>query len=87
MNEFDILIEAVKQKRDATTIIDGFTVSVIPNPFSNNGLYSLFINGYQSNSCMIPSMRKLLTEWKAGERYVLPIDFAHEGAAMLCKKY
>jgi hypothetical protein len=87
MNEFDILIEAVKQKRDATTIIDGFTVSVIPNPFSNNGLYSLFINRFQSNSCLSPAMKKLLTEWKDGKRHVLPIDFAHEGAAMLYKKH
>lgn len=87
MNEFDILIEAVKQKRNETVTIDGFTVSVVLNPFSSNYLYSLIINGFQSNSCLRPAMKKLLTEWKEGKRYVSPIDFSHEGAAMLYKKY
>lgn len=79
VNDFDGLLRATKGDGVFDTVIQGNKVRLIPNPFSDAGLFSLFINERQSNSCRRNSMRKLIREWQNGERYV--------NGDLLMKKY
>lgn len=67
---FDELFNAVKNNQYCKVQIQQDIIEIIPNPFSENRLTYLEINGRNSNRCLPQSMKKLIKEWKDGKRFI-----------------
>jgi len=87
-NNFDGLLAATKTLVPCETIIQGYEVKLIPSStYDGQPLFFLSIGGCESNICQTSAMRKLLKEWKNGNRQIMPAYWSSPKAGLLIKKY